>query len=83
MAAGLMIGQLAGFQKLDEMRPGNTQKIRGALRRQLLVFGDQDNRPANCMLRTMSLSSRKTTRGSSSRSHRPRPERATQAEASD
>ena len=46
MAAGLMIGQLAGFQKLDEMRPGNTQEIGGALRRQLLVFGDQDNRPA-------------------------------------
>jgi len=59
MAAGLMIGQLAGFQKLDEMRPGNTQKIRGALRRQLLVFGIRTIARPNCMLRTMSLSSRK------------------------
>src|SRR5579872_1337443 len=46
MAAGFVIGQLAGFQQFDEVGPGDAEEIGGSLSGKLLVFWNEDYRPA-------------------------------------
>jgi hypothetical protein len=46
VAADLVARQFSAFQRLDEMGQGNPEEVGGALRGLLLIFGNQDNRPA-------------------------------------